>query len=70
MGIDLSTEYLGLRLSNPVVVAACPLTGDLTMLERLEAAGAAAAVILDRFGESAIDDRAVNALSLRRNLLG
>ncbi len=51
MSVDLSTEYLGLRLKNPVVIAACPLTEPLDSLRRLEDAGAAAAVFPSLFEE-------------------
>ncbi|MHB0959164.1 MAG: dihydroorotate dehydrogenase-like protein [Pirellulaceae bacterium] len=51
MSIDLSTRYLGLSLKNPLVVAACPLTGDAETLCRLEEAGAAAAVLPSLFEE-------------------
>ena len=51
MSVDLSTRYLGLELSNPLVVGACPLTGHLTTLERLAIAGAAAAVMPSLFEE-------------------
>lgn len=51
MSIDLSTKYLGLKLKNPVVAAACPLTGDVDNLKRLEEAGVAAAVLPSLFEE-------------------
>ncbi len=51
MSIDLSTKYLGLELKNPVVVSACPLSGDVDALQRLEEAGAAAAVLPSLFEE-------------------
>ncbi len=51
MSIDLSTNYLGLKLTNPVVVSACPLTGELDVLRRLEEFGAAAAVLPSLFEE-------------------
>ncbi|MGD0382961.1 MAG: dihydroorotate dehydrogenase-like protein, partial [Thermoguttaceae bacterium] len=51
MGVDLSTKYLGLNLKNPLVIAACPLTGKIDWLKRLEAAGAAAAVLPSLFEE-------------------
>jgi dihydroorotate dehydrogenase (fumarate) len=51
MTIDLTTHYLGLKLSNPVVVASCPLTGELDVLRRLEEYGAAAAVMPSLFEE-------------------
>jgi len=51
MSVDLGTTYLGLRLKNPLVIAACPLTQKLDVLRRLEAAGAAAAVLPSLFEE-------------------
>lgn len=51
MNIDLSTSYLGLRLRNPLVISACPVTMELYSLERLEEAGAAAAVMASLFEE-------------------
>ncbi len=51
MVVDLSTTYLGLKLANPVVVSACPLTGELDVLRRLEQFGAAAAVMPSLFEE-------------------
>ncbi len=51
MSIDLSTKYLGLSLKNPLVVSACPLCGDAETLQRLEEAGAAAAVLPSLFEE-------------------
>ena len=43
--IDLSTNYLGLKLKNPVVVSASPLTEKLENFARLEEAGASAIVM-------------------------
>jgi dihydroorotate dehydrogenase (fumarate) len=51
MSVDLSTKYLGLKLKNPVAIAACPLTQPLDSLRRLEDAGAAAAVFPSLFEE-------------------
>jgi dihydroorotate dehydrogenase (fumarate) len=51
MSVDLTTTYLGLRLRNPLVVAACPLCESLDKLRRLEDAGAAAAVFPSLFEE-------------------
>jgi dihydroorotate dehydrogenase (fumarate) len=51
MSVDLSTTYLELKLRNPLVVSACPLSMQLYALERLEAAGAAAAVLASLFEE-------------------
>lgn len=51
MSIELHTTYLGLKLANPLVVAPCPLTGNLDVLQRLEEAGAAAVVLPSLFEE-------------------
>lgn len=48
---DLSTEYLGLELKNPLVPAASPLGGHLDSARRLEDAGAAALVMPSLFEE-------------------
>lgn len=50
--MDLSTEYLGLKLRSPLVPsAAAPLTEDLDNIKRLEDAGAAAIVLHSIFAE-------------------
>lgn len=49
--IDLSTKYLGLKLKNPVVASASPLTRDLNNVRRLEDAGASAIVMHSLFEE-------------------
>ena len=51
MTVDPSTRYLGLTLRNPLVVAASPLGGQSTNLQRLEQAGAAAVVLGSLFAE-------------------
>ena len=48
---NLNTAYLGLQLKNPLVIAACPLCQELDTLQRLAAAGAAAAVLPSLFEE-------------------
>lgn len=49
--IDLTTDYLGLRLKNPLVCSASPLCQDLDALRRMEAAGAGAVVLHSLFEE-------------------
>ena len=49
--IDLSTDYLGLKLKNPLVPSASPLTRSLDSALRLEDAGAAALVMYSLFEE-------------------
>lgn len=51
MSVDLSTKYLGLTLTNPLVVAACSLTDDMENLKRMEEAGASAIVLHSLFEE-------------------
>lgn len=51
MNVELKTQYLGMTLKNPIVVAACPLTGWLETLRRLNEAGAAAIVLPSLFEE-------------------
>ncbi|HBX81749.1 MAG: dihydroorotate dehydrogenase-like protein [Propionibacteriaceae bacterium] len=51
MSIDLSTTYLGLELSGPIIASASPLTGKLPSLKALEDAGAAAVVLPSLFEE-------------------
>jgi len=49
--IDLSTQYLGLSLSSPLVVSASPLSRDIDGICRLEDAGASALVLYSLFEE-------------------
>lgn len=49
--MDLSTNYLGLRLKNPVVASASPLSQTLDGIRRLEDAGAGAVVMYSLFEE-------------------
>jgi dihydroorotate dehydrogenase (fumarate) len=51
MSVDITTTYLGLKLKNPLVISACPLTGEVGQLPRLEQAGAAAVVLPSLFEE-------------------
>lgn len=50
-GPDLSTTYLGLQLSGPVIVSANPTTRTVESMEALEQAGAAAVVLPSLFQE-------------------
>ena len=51
MAVDMTTHYLGLKLANPVIVSACPLTGEMDVLLRLAECGAAAVVLPSLFEE-------------------
>jgi len=48
---DLSTTYMGLKLNNPVVPSASPLSRDLGDIKRMEDAGAGAVVLYSLFEE-------------------
>lgn len=49
--VDLGTDYLGLRLDNPLVPSASPLSRSLDTARRLEDAGAGALVMYSLFEE-------------------
>jgi dihydroorotate dehydrogenase (fumarate) len=48
---DLSTQYLGLTLKNPLVVSASPLSQSIDNIRRMEDAGAGAVVLHSLFEE-------------------
>ena len=54
--IDLSTDYLGIKLKNPLVPSASPFAKDLGAAKRLEDAGAAAIVMNSLFEEEVTAD--------------
>ncbi len=59
--IDLSTNYLGLRLENPLVVSPSPLCQELDNIRRMEDAGAGAIVLHSLFEEQIeIETRALD----------
>ena len=49
--VDLSTNYLGLQLKNPIIASASPLSKKVDSVQRLEDAGAAAVVMYSLFEE-------------------
>jgi dihydroorotate dehydrogenase (fumarate) len=49
--MDISTTYLGLKLSSPIVPSAGPLSQDIDNIKAMEEAGAGAAVIYSIFEE-------------------
>ena len=51
MNTDLSTCYLGLKLQNPVVMSASPLTAEIHRIEQFAGAGVSAAVLPSLFAE-------------------
>jgi dihydroorotate dehydrogenase (fumarate) len=56
--MDLSTQYLGLELKNPLVAAASPMSRELDNVRRLEDAGLAAVVMYSVFEEQIEHDAA------------
>src|SRR5512144_1361100 len=53
---DLSTTYLGLRLRNPLVASASPLSKKLDRAKKLEEAGIGAVVMYSLFEEQIIHE--------------
>jgi len=49
--INLATNYMGIALKNPIIAGASSMSTDLTMLKKLEQAGAAAIVYKTLFEE-------------------
>ena len=49
--MNLTTNYLGLPLRNPIVVSSCPLSHTVDGIRRLEDAGASAVVLYSLFEE-------------------
>jgi dihydroorotate dehydrogenase (fumarate) len=56
MNVDLSTTYLGLKLKNPLVASAGPLTGNVNTLRELSDSGIAAVVLPSLFEEQIVND--------------
>lgn len=56
--VDISTNYLGLKLRSPLVVgAAAPLTEDIDNIKRIEDVGASAVVLHSLFEEQLLEER-------------
>lgn len=49
--VDLTTTYMGMKLRNPIVPSASPLSADLGNIKRMEDAGAAAVTLHSLFEE-------------------
>jgi dihydroorotate dehydrogenase (fumarate) len=62
--MDLSTQYLGLRLPHPLVAGASPLSDDLDGVRRLEDAGAAAIVLRSLFEEQITREQMAEFMNL------
>ncbi len=55
--MDLTTNYMGLSLRNPLIASASPLNRDIDNLRQLEDAGAAAVVLPSIFEEEIVTER-------------
>jgi dihydroorotate dehydrogenase (fumarate) len=56
--MDLTTTYMGMKLKNPLIPSASPMSDDLGKLREMEDAGAAAVVLHSLFEEQLRTDRA------------
>ena len=69
--MDLSTTYLGLRLKNPLVASASPLSRTLDGIRQLEEDGAAAVVLFSLFEEQVTqEDRWAASIDLSAGARG
>ncbi len=66
--MDLTTQYLGLKLKNPLVPSASPLSKDLDSARKLEDAGASALVMYSLFEEEIEDDEDLFDRTLHQDL--
>jgi dihydroorotate dehydrogenase (fumarate) len=67
--IDLTTDYLGLKLKNPLVPSASPLSKQLDTALRLEDAGASALVMYSLFEEDlAAEDAMLDRFMLHADI--
>jgi dihydroorotate dehydrogenase (fumarate) len=55
--MDLTTDYLGLKLSNPLILGSSPMSDDLDALRKVETSGAAAIVMHSLYEEQITRDR-------------
>ncbi|MBI3873369.1 MAG: dihydroorotate dehydrogenase-like protein, partial [candidate division Zixibacteria bacterium] len=55
--MDLSTTYMGMKLANPLVPSASPLSEEIDNIRRMEDAGAAAVVLYSLFEEQLTRER-------------
>ena len=58
---DISMQYLGMKLSGPIVVASTPLSESIENIRQMEDAGASAIVLTSLFEEQlALESRALD----------
>lgn len=54
--IDISTEFAGLKLKNPIIAGSCGLTGSIEHIKEIEKNGAAAIVLKSIFEEEIVNE--------------
>ncbi|MBM4176625.1 MAG: dihydroorotate dehydrogenase-like protein, partial [Ignavibacteria bacterium] len=54
--MDITTKYLGMKLKNPIIPSASPLSRDIGNIKEMEDAGAAAVVLYSLFEEQIEQD--------------
>ena len=64
--MDLTTNYLGLKLRTPLVPSASPLSEEIDNIKKMEDAGASAVVLYSLFEEQLLRDRAELAHNLEQ----
>jgi len=67
--IDLSTEYMGLKLKNPLIVASSGLTNSLDGILTMENSGAAAVVLKSIFEEEILLEANQQLMEARKDPL-
>jgi dihydroorotate dehydrogenase (fumarate) len=65
--MNLTTEYLGMKLPHPLVAGASPLSDDLDGVKRLEDAGASAIVLRSLFEEQITREQMSEYFNLERH---
>ncbi|WP_027157225.1 dihydroorotate dehydrogenase-like protein [Methylobacter luteus] len=68
--IDLSTNYMGLKLANPLVPSSSPLSRGIDSARRLEDAGASALVMYSLFEEELRNEEKMTARFLIHQTIG
>ena len=67
MALDLSTNYLGLKLASPLMAGASPLVDNLDTVKALQDAGASAIVLRSLFEEQIDREMKAEYAHLRRH---
>jgi len=65
--MDLTTNYLGLNLKNPIIVGSCSLTSSVSEIKKLEKQGAGAVVLKSIFEEEILMDAGNQLSEARKN---